>query len=72
MARFNELHALVKEDRACPQATEMERELLAFCCKGRPNTDGSVAVAVGQGGNAAIMLANLEPPVEAVWDIEEV
>ena len=72
MARFNEFHALVKEDRACPQVTEMERELLEFCKAGAPMTDGDGSVAVGQGGNAAIMLANLEPRVEAVWDIEKV
>ena len=73
MARFNEFHALVKEDRACPQATKMERELvLEFCKAGAPMTDVDGVVAVGQGGNAAIMRANLEPPVEAVWDIEEV
>ena len=31
MKRFNELHQMVKEDRACPQSEAMERELLAFC-----------------------------------------
>jgi hypothetical protein len=50
----------------------MERELLEFCKAGAPMTDGDGSVAVGQGGNAAIMLANLEPRVEAVWDIEKV
>jgi hypothetical protein len=31
MKRFNELHQIVKEDRACPQSEAMECELLAFC-----------------------------------------
>jgi hypothetical protein len=72
MACFKEFNTLVKEDRACPQATEMECELLEFCKAGAPMTDGDGVAAVDKGGNAAIMLANLEPPVERVWDIEEV
>lgn len=74
MARFNELYALVREDRACPQANEMERKLLEFCNSKKPNVGSDGAVAAGQGGDeASRILANLEPPVEAVWeDMEEV
>jgi hypothetical protein len=73
MARFNELYAMVREDRTCPQANEMERNLLEFCNSTRQNADGEATVAAGQGAEAARMLANLEPPVEAVWeDMEDV
>jgi hypothetical protein len=74
MKRFNEFFALVKEDRASPQATAMEVKLLEICNSKRPHTDGDGANAVVQGGAeaAARILENLEPPVEAMWDIEEV
>ncbi len=56
------------------QATAMEVKLLEFCYSKRPHTDGDGANAVVQGGTeaAARKLENLEPPVEAMWDIEEV
>ena len=71
--RFNALFDLVEEDRASPQAAEMEQKLLEFCNSKRPSTGGDAAVAVGQEGEAAArMLSNFEPPVEARWDsIEE-
>lgn len=77
MVRFNELFALVKEDRASPQATEMERKLLEFCRSIKPGTDGDAggALAEDQGGEAAARKhAAFEPPVEAMWDddIEEI
>jgi hypothetical protein len=34
----------------------------------RQNADGEGTVAAGQGAEAARILANLEPPVEAVWE----
>jgi hypothetical protein len=73
MARFNELFAMAREVRACLQANErMERKLLEFCNSTTQNADGDGTVAVGQ-VEAARILANLEPPVEAVWeDMEEV
>jgi hypothetical protein len=74
MKRFNTLYALVKEDRASPQAAEMERKLLEFCNSNRQSTDGDVAIAASglDGEAAARMLSNFEPPVEAMWDdIEE-
>jgi hypothetical protein len=75
MVRVNELFALVKEDRACPQATMMEQKLLDFCKSIKPGTDGDGALAKDQGGEAAARKhAAFEPPVEAIWDddIEEV
>jgi hypothetical protein len=59
--------ALVKEDRACPQATATDDKLLEFCYLKRPHTDGDGANAVEQGGAeaAARIHENLEPPVEA-------
>lgn len=69
MVRFNELFALVKEDRASPQATVMERKLLEFCRSIKPGTDGDGALAEDQGGEAAARKhAAFEPPVEAMWD----
>jgi hypothetical protein len=63
--------AMAREDRACPQANEMERKLLEFCNSTTQNADGDGTVAVDQ-VEAARILANLEPPVEAVWeDMEE-
>ncbi len=75
MKRFNEFFALIKEDRACPQATAMEGKLLEFCNSKRPHTtdgDGANEVMQGRAEAAARILENLEPPVEAMWDIEEV
>ena len=75
MVQFNELFALVKEDRASSQATEMERKLLEFCRSMKPGTDGDWALAEDQGAeSAARKHAAFEPPVEAMWDddIEEI
>ena len=74
MKRLNEFFALVMEDRASPQAAAMEGKLLEFCNSKRPRADGDGAnvVAQGEAGAAARVLENLEPPVEAMWDIEEV
>jgi hypothetical protein len=73
MKRFNALFTLVKEDRASPQAAEMERKLLEFCNSKWPNADGDGTNAVGQEGEAAARIhTNFEPPIEAMWDdIEE-
>ncbi len=40
MVHFNELFALVKEDRACPQASMMEQKLFEFCKSVKPDTNG--------------------------------
>jgi hypothetical protein len=73
MARFNELYAMVWEDKTCPQANETEHNLLKFCNLTRQNADDEGIAASGQGAEAARILANLEPPVEAVWeDMEDV
>jgi hypothetical protein len=45
----------------------MERQKI--CNSTRQNADGEEGiVAAGQGAEAARILANLEPPVEAVWE----
>ena len=70
IARFNELYKLVHEDRACPEAAAMERELLAFC---RDQGGGNgIADEEGDGGNAIAGSAVLEVSfVEAAWDLDE-
>jgi hypothetical protein len=73
MKRFNELFNLVSEDRKCPQAAAMETELLQFCQAAKKAATGDDgAIVEGQGGGAAKLPTNLEPPVDAVWDFEEV
>ena len=68
--RFNELRKLVEEDRACPQAETMEKELLEFCrsqSKGGRN-NGRETPQVEQGNNlvgSEVMDATFE---EAGWD----
>lgn len=46
MKSFNKFFALVKEDRATPQATAMEGKLLEFCNSKRPHADGDGVKAV--------------------------
>jgi hypothetical protein len=50
----------------------MKGKLLEFCYLKRPHTDGNGANAVEQRGAeaAARVHENLEPPVEAMWDIK--
>ena len=40
MKRFNELYDLVVEDRACPQASAVEKEVLDYCIKEGDNKKG--------------------------------
>ena len=72
MKRFNELHQMVKEDRACPQSEAMERELLAFCrtqagMKNAGNDQHEEQDGTGAGNNR-LESAEAMMPVEAAWD----
>ena len=73
MARFNELYDMVKEDRACQQATEMEKAVLLKCkeCAGiRRCGDGNAMQQDGHdevGGNTALEFM----PVEAAWESDD-
>ena len=75
MKRFNELHQMVKEDRACPQSEAMERELLAFCRTqaGMKNAgDDQHEQQDGTGaGNNRLETAEAIMPVEAAWDSDD-
>ena len=70
--RFNELYAIVGEDRASAQAAEMEKELLRYCDAqeyGNARNDGDTTHEDGGLTNASsAMLDNVQPPVEACWD----
>lgn len=70
MVRFNELFAMVKEDRASPQASMMEQKLLEFCKTMQPK-DGDGAEDQGA-EDAARKQAAFEPPVEAMWDDDDI
>jgi hypothetical protein len=74
MKRFNELHQMVKEDRACPQSEGMERELLAFCRTqaGMKNAGDEQQDGTGGGaGNNSLPTAEAMMPVEAAWDSDD-
>ena len=74
MKRFNELHQMVKEDRACPQSEGMERELLAFCRTqaGMKNAGDEQQDGTGGGaGNNRLPTAEAMMPVEAAWDSDD-
>ena len=70
ISRFNYLYKLVQEDRACPQAAAMERELLASF----RNRGGGIGNADGEDdqGTAIAGTAALEASfVEAAWDLDD-
>ena len=72
MARFNELYDMVKEDRACQQATEMEKAVLLKCKEraGIRRCDGNAMQQDGHdevGGNTALEFM----PVEAAWESDD-
>ena len=71
-ARFNELYNLVQEDRASPQAEQMESELMAYC-RARAGIDDGNAQGE-QGGpsdNDALEGSEALVPVEAAWDLDD-
>ena len=74
MTRFNELYDIVKEDRACPKAKEMEESFRMHCRtlagKHCPNGN-STTVGELDGNNAARGDTEVEVlAVEAAWDSE--
>ena len=71
MARFNELYKLVREDRACPQGTAMEKELLAYC---KAKYGGGIGGADGgqdEGAANAVSATEEVSFVEAAWDLDD-
>ncbi len=67
--RFNELYNLVAEDRACPQATAVEKEFLDYCVKegnkkkvGGRQSDERTAVE----GSASMLQPRY---IRAAWDL---
>ncbi|KAI2505014.1 hypothetical protein MHU86_9457 [Fragilaria crotonensis] len=66
MARYNEFYHLVKADRTCEQAMDMERELLNHCIAlKRRGTNGEGSRDTSDGEQAEAL-----EPVEACWDLE--
>ncbi len=71
MARFIELYKLVREDRAYPQATAMEKELLAYC---KAKYGGGIGGADGgqdEGAANAVSTTEEVSFVEAAWDLDD-
>jgi hypothetical protein len=67
MARYNEFYHLVKADRVCEHAMDMERELLNHCIAlRRRGTNSEGGLDASDGGPAEDGLE----PVEACWDLE--
>jgi hypothetical protein len=74
MKRFNELYKLVQEDRLCPQAEAMEKELLAFCKRSQKGAGGKDGGNKQQqdGGNTNAGIEVIEASlVEAAWDLDD-
>jgi hypothetical protein len=67
---------MIKDNRACPQPKDMERELLAFCTAraGLKNTGGDELQkqqdCTGADKNA-LETAIVKVPVEAAWDSDD-
>ena len=68
MARYNEFYHLVKADRACEQAMDMERELLTHCMALKKR--GTNAVGTTQESSDGEQAEDALEPVEACWDLE--
>jgi hypothetical protein len=67
MARYNEFYHLVKADRACKQAVDMERELLTHCIALKRRGANGEGSQDSSGGEQA---EDVLEPVEACWDLE--
>jgi hypothetical protein len=71
MSCFNELFKLVQEDRACPDAEAMEKELLSYC-RSQAGVVNRGATQGEPGDNAAVVSARMDASfVEAAWDIDD-
>ena len=69
MEAYNKFYRLVKADRACDQAMDMERELLTHCMalkRRGTNVDGSTELSPS--GEQAED-ASVEEPLVACWDL---
>ena len=70
--QFNRLRKVVQDDRECPEAAEMEKELLAFCrtSAGKTNAGNQEDQPVDENAadNNALQTAEELEPVEADWD----
>jgi len=74
--QFNALRKLVEQDRACPQAEQMEKELLAFCrtsAAGKKKADDNQDNQLDGNGarNNAQEIVEAMVPVEADWDSDD-
>jgi hypothetical protein len=74
--QFNALRKLVEQDRACPQAEQMEKELLAFCrtsAGGKKKADDNQDNQLDGNGarNNAQEIVEAMVPVEADWDSDD-
>ncbi len=76
MRQFNALRIMIKDNRACAQSKDMERELLVFCRTraGLKNTSGNERQEQHDGtgaDNNAWETAVAKVPVEAAWDSDD-
>jgi len=74
--QFNALRKLVEQDRACPQAEQMEKELLAFCrtsAGGKKKADNNQDNQLdgNRARNNAQETVEAMVPVEADWDSDD-
>ncbi len=74
--QFNALRKLVEQDRVCPQAEQMEKELLAFCrisAGGKKKADDNQDNQCDGNGacNNAQETVEAMVPVEADWDLDD-
>ena len=67
---------MVEEDRACPEAEQMEKELMRFCraSAGKKNAGDNQDDELDAGGaapNNTLERAEAMVPVEADWDSDD-
>lgn len=72
ISQFNSLRKMVEEDRACPEAEQMERELMRFCrtSAGKKNA-GDHQQDDELDGTYTLDTAEAMVPVEADWDSDD-
>ena len=76
ISQFNALRKVVEEDRACPEAEQMEKELMRFCraSAGKKNAGDNQDDELDAGGaapNNTLERAEAMVPVEADWDSDD-
>ena len=67
MARYNKFYHLVKADRVCEQAVDMEHEVLTHCIALKWRGANGKGSQDSCGGEQA---EDVLEPVEACWDFE--